>query len=89
MNRCNYEWWKVYYDKNFILKMIESLKNFKQESDVIRFIILKDHLACSWETGLKLGKTSLKRLVKDIANIKLPILHFLPHWTCDMGQVQC
>lgn len=69
--------------------MIESLKNFKQESDVIRFIILKDHLACSWETGLKLGKTSLKRLVKDIANIKLPILHFLPHWTCDMGQVQC
>lgn len=64
MNKCNYEWWKVYHGKKFILKIMKSLKNFKQRSDMVRFIILKGHSACSWEIyTMEIGKHYQSRLL--------------------------
>lgn len=64
-------------DKEFILKVMETLEYFHHMDNMMRFIVVKGHPACSWEIRLKLNKTRAKKLVKDMATWAFP--HYSTH----------
>ena len=75
--------------KEFILKVMETLKHFHQMDNMMRFIVLKGHPDCCWEIRLKLSKTRAKKLVKDTANISLSCYSKHNRKAPAMGQAEC
>lgn len=91
MNKCDYEWWKVYLEKlAYLRNLIMKVHRYQGKEFALRvmktlqFFIRHDQVYISERPfclllGVKLGETRAKRLVKDTASISLPSLSHPTH----------